>query len=96
MGGDDHPFSGYNKKDIHTALVGNWVEERALEADTGIFRYQVRYVGERGEGLGVPGRDRLRLDGACIFFFLDCWGANAKEGHERECGAKSIHHTTND
>lgn len=41
MGGDDHPFSGYNKKDIHTALVGNWVEERALEADTGIFRYQV-------------------------------------------------------
>jgi|AntAceMinimDraft_5_1070358.scaffolds.fasta_scaffold166906_1 hypothetical protein len=38
----DHPFSGYNKKDIHTALVGNWVEERALKADTGIFRYQVR------------------------------------------------------
>jgi len=44
-GGDDHPFSGYNKKDIHTALVGNWVEERALEADTGIFRYQ-GWVGE--------------------------------------------------
>ena len=42
MGGDDHPFSGYNKKEIDTALVGNWVEERALKADTGIFRYQVR------------------------------------------------------
>lgn len=42
MGGDEHPFSGYNKRDIHNALVGNWVEERALEADTGIFRYQVR------------------------------------------------------
>jgi len=38
--GTAHPFTGYNKADIHGALVGNWVEERALEASTGVFRYK--------------------------------------------------------
>jgi len=38
--GTAHPFTGYNKKDIHNALVGNWVEERSLEAATGVFRYK--------------------------------------------------------
>ena len=36
-------FAGYNKarsKDLHATLVGNWVEERQLEADTGVFRYK--------------------------------------------------------
>lgn len=38
--GTAHPFTGYNKKDIHGALVGNWVEERSLESATGVFRYK--------------------------------------------------------
>ena len=36
-------FAGYNtarSKDLHATLVGNWVEERQLEADTGVFRYK--------------------------------------------------------
>jgi len=42
-------------QDIHTALVGNWVEERALEADTGVFRYKgwVPDGGEPGAGGSV-------------------------------------------
>mmetsp|Transcript_2770 Transcript_2770/g.10046 ORF Transcript_2770/g.10046 Transcript_2770/m.10046 type:complete len:237 (+) Transcript_2770:4375-5085(+) len=37
---DIHPFTLYNKCDEQGALVGNWVEERALRGGTGIFRYQ--------------------------------------------------------
>ena len=35
-------YANYNKSTHRVALVGNWVEERALEADTGVFRYKVR------------------------------------------------------
>lgn len=44
-------FAGYNNsrsKDLHSTLVGNWVEERQLEHDTGVFRYK-KWVEE-----GVP------------------------------------------
>jgi hypothetical protein len=39
---DGNPHAGNNKNALRGTLVGNWVEERALEADTGIFRYEVR------------------------------------------------------
>ena len=39
---DGNPHAGYNKNALRGTLVGNWVEEHALEADTGIFRYEVR------------------------------------------------------
>ena len=32
--------AGFNKTLERGTLVGNWVEERQLEADTGVFRYK--------------------------------------------------------
>ena len=42
MSKDEEPFTGFNKRELHGTLVGNWVEERQLESDTGVFRYKVR------------------------------------------------------
>ena len=42
MSRDEEPFTGFNKRELHGTLVGNWVEERQLESDTGVFRYKVR------------------------------------------------------
>mmetsp|Transcript_18086 Transcript_18086/g.21653 ORF Transcript_18086/g.21653 Transcript_18086/m.21653 type:complete len:262 (-) Transcript_18086:546-1331(-) len=39
--GSHHPYGGYNKvSQTSETLVGNWVEERALEAATGTHRYK--------------------------------------------------------
>jgi len=40
----------YNKKENKGSLIGNWVEERALQETTGIFRYQEweDSIGEEG------------------------------------------------
>ena len=54
-------FAGYNtarSKDLHATLVGNWVEERQLEADTGVFRYKpwVEELPARPEASAVGAR----------------------------------------
>ena len=48
MSRDEEPFTGFNKRELHGTLVGNWVEERQLESDTGVFRYKVRRFPRRG------------------------------------------------
>ena len=62
-------FAGYNtarSKDLHATLVGNWVEERQLEADTGVFRYKPWVEETPGAADGrerdrrAPGADRHR------------------------------------
>lgn len=35
-----HPFTGYNKSRNQGVLVGNWVEEQALNSSTGTHRYK--------------------------------------------------------
>mmetsp|Transcript_11017 Transcript_11017/g.38253 ORF Transcript_11017/g.38253 Transcript_11017/m.38253 type:complete len:268 (+) Transcript_11017:145-948(+) len=47
--GTHHPFTGYNKKETPGVVVGNWVEERALLAATGVFRYK-EWVKDSKEG----------------------------------------------
>ena len=36
------PYRSYNKQETVTTLLGNWVEERVLEEETGVNRYKVR------------------------------------------------------
>lgn len=65
-----HPFTGYNKQaSTCDALVGNWVEERALLASTGVHRYKVR-VSHTGSIL-------LLLDAQQMVLLLEelasCW-----------------------
>ena len=59
---DVHSYTGYNKYQNQSTLVGNWVEERALKAATGTHRYKVRrrrwrLAGRvRGQGGGLRAR----------------------------------------
>ena len=36
-----HPYACYNKEEDAKTLVGNWVEEKALQDMTGLTRYEV-------------------------------------------------------
>lgn len=49
-----HGFAAYNKFDPQGALIGNYVEERALQDTTGCHRYPVS--GGRGPLLPPPSR----------------------------------------
>lgn len=62
---DVHSYTGYNKYQNQSTLVGNWVEERALKAATGTHRYKVRrrrwrLAGRvRGQGGGLRARAQV-------------------------------------
>ncbi|KAK3286889.1 hypothetical protein CYMTET_5574 [Cymbomonas tetramitiformis] len=45
----DHPFTEFNKEDNNGTLIGNWVEESALQSATGTHRYKSWVPGESAE-----------------------------------------------